>query len=74
MSVDKIQNTSANVDLSAFAPERYCHAGLEADSNLQSTGSAGGPEADSSFVRNSGGGDDAGLRDSNLGAGGKSIA
>ena len=47
---------------------------IPADSNLTSTTTAGGPLADSSFVRNSGGGDDAGLRDSNLGAGGRSIS
>jgi hypothetical protein len=25
MSADKIQNTSVNVDLSAYDPQKYCH-------------------------------------------------
>lgn len=44
---------------------------LPADSNRVSTTTTGGTDE---FVRRSGGGDDAGLTDSNLGAGGKSIA
>jgi hypothetical protein len=33
-----INNTSANVDLSAFDGSKYCHAGLEPDSNKMAGG------------------------------------
>jgi hypothetical protein len=69
MSADKIQDTSAHGDLAAWDCSKY-HV-VEQNSNLQSSVTTGGEDH---FVRNSGGGDDAGLRDSNLGAGGKSIA
>lgn len=47
---------------------------VNADSNVQSTGVAGGEYADHSLVIRKGGADTDGLRDSNLGAGGRSIA
>jgi hypothetical protein len=53
-------------------PDPFTSTGsLPADSNMQSAAQTGGTDE---FVRRSGGGDDAGLRDSNLGAGGKSLA
>jgi hypothetical protein len=38
MTAKPINNTSASVDLSAFNGSKYCHAGLEADSNVQAGG------------------------------------
>jgi hypothetical protein len=46
---------------------------IPSDSNLQATTTAGGPLADHSLVRRTGGGDTAGLTDSNMGAGGKYV-
>lgn len=66
---DKVQDTSGYGDIAAYDTSKYSR--VEADSNDQSTVTTGGEDH---FVRNSGGGDDAGLRDSNLGAGGRSIA
>lgn len=67
MSADKINDTSAHDDLAAYQPEKYCH-------NIEHQGAEGiGTGGEDHFKRTSGGGDDAGLTDSNMGAGGKEL-
>lgn len=63
-------STAAHADIAAaYGPERARYCGIGSD------GSAGGlgVGATDHFSRYSGGGDDIGLQDSDLGAGGKSI-
>lgn len=63
-----VRDTSGNDDLASYDPGKYSQ--VESDSNLQATVTIG----EGHIERRSGGADDAGLRDSNLGAGGRSIA
>lgn len=52
MSTDNIQNASANVDLSAYDPQKYCH-------NIEHQGAEGiGIAGEGNLVQSTGGGDD----------------
>ena len=52
---DQIQNTSAATNLDAYDPAKYCV--VPDDSNLQSTGVAGGTDADNAFETTDAGSD-----------------
>lgn len=70
MATEQKQNTaSANVDLNAYDKRKYCE--VPDDSNLQSTGVAGGADADHSIVTREGG-SDAGYQ-AGYGAGGREL-
>lgn len=65
----QVQDTSGCNDIAAYQPDRFTV--VPSDSNLQSTGTVGGPEADHRFVTREGG-SDVGYQDA-LGFGGREL-